>query len=163
MLNLSKIVNFVATGFWVGKVPWAPGTFGTLLAIPLVWALQKSGPFPYMVASLLITIGAIFLCEWQERVSGTHDSREVVIDEVAGFLITMTWLPPHWQAYVVGFALFRFLDAVKPFPISWLDRNVKGGFGVVLDDVAAGIVANIALQVLYLRTDWLGHQLIFPR
>ncbi len=77
-----------------------------------------------------------------------HDSQEVVIDEVVGYLVAFTWLPMNWTSVVTAFVLFRALDIVKPFPISWLDRKVKGGLGTVVDDLAAGLVANIILQAV---------------
>jgi phosphatidylglycerophosphatase A len=83
-----------------------------------------------------------------------------VIDEVIGFLITMTWLPMTWQAYLAGFLLFRVLDIFKPFPIGYLDEKVPGGLGVVADDVAAGMIANIILQVVLVKTAWLGMQIL---
>jgi phosphatidylglycerophosphatase A len=89
----------------------------------------------------------------------THDSKEIVIDEVVGFLITMTWLPLTWQSLVAGFVVFRFLDIVKPPPIRQLDRKVPGGFGVMVDDVAAGIIGSILLQFVYNHTNWLGVQI----
>jgi phosphatidylglycerophosphatase A len=87
-----------------------------------------------------------------------HDSQEIVIDEVLGFLITMVWLPLTWQALLIGFVLFRVLDIFKPFPISLLDRHVKGGVGVIVDDVAAGVIANVFLHWLLTQTNWLGMQ-----
>lgn len=79
----------------------------------------------------------------------THDAQEIVIDEVAGILITMTWLPAHWFYVVTGFVLFRLLDILKPYPISAADQKIKGGIGVMADDILAGIIANIILQIVY--------------
>ena len=81
---------------------------------------------------------------------------KVVIDEVAGFFVTLTWLPVTWQTFLAGFILFRLLDIWKPLFIGVMDRKIKGGAGTVLDDIAAGIVANLILQAVYYRTDWLG-------
>ena len=97
---------------------------------------------------------------YQTAKGGGHDRQEIVIDEVAGFLITMAMIPLTWQTWVAGFLLFRFFDAVKPWPISVLDKKVKGGLGVVVDDVAAGLAANLILQVLITKTDWLGVQIL---
>ena len=86
------------------------------------------------------------------------DPKEVVIDEVAGFLVAMTWLPLSWSSFLAAFLLFRLFDVWKPLFIGYLDKNVKGGLGIVADDLAAGIVTNIILQVVYQQTDWLGHK-----
>lgn len=101
-----------------------------------------------MVLTFLLVIGAIFVSDAYEKEQPTHDRPEIVIDEVVGFLITMTWLPFSIKYVALGFVLFRILDIIKPFPISYLNDKVKGGFGVVIDDVAAGLIANVILQFL---------------
>jgi phosphatidylglycerophosphatase A len=143
-----KLVSVLATWFGCGKAPWAPGTFGTLGAIPLVWFFSLRGPLPYMLATLVFTIGAIFVAHFHEAATGEHDASEVVIDEVAGLLVTMTWVPFSWIYVALGFLLFRFFDILKPFPISYVDRKVGGGVGAVGDDLLAGILSNIILQAL---------------
>ena len=80
-------------------------------------------------------------------------------DEVVGFLITMVWLPLTWQSLLLGFVLFRFFDIVKPPPIRQLDQHVKGGFGVMIDDIAAGLISSVILQIIYTQTSWLGVQI----
>jgi phosphatidylglycerophosphatase A len=120
---------------------------------------MQLGPLIYMVATLAISILAIFAAEKYERQSDRHDSKEIVIDEMAGMLVTMTWLPITWQAFAVGFLVFRFLDIVKPFPISFFDKKVPGGFGVVVDDLVAGIIGNILLQLVLHHTALLGVQI----
>mgnify|MGYP001609036609 CR=1 FL=1 len=87
------------------------------------------------------------------------DSKEIVIDEVVGFLITMAWVPLTWQSAVIGFCLFRFFDIVKPPPIRQLDKKIPGGFGVMIDDIAAGIISSILMQLIYNQTNWLGIQI----
>lgn len=143
-----KLISYLATFFGAGLSPKMPGTVGTLAAIPLWFLLGLTGPVSYLVCTFLIVILAIFVSDEYERDLDQHDRPEIVIDEVAGFLITMAWLPFEWKYLVVGFLLFRLLDIFKPFPISHLNNKVKGGFGVVIDDVAAGLIANIALQIL---------------
>ncbi len=157
---MQKLMILIATFFGVGRSPKAPGTFGTLAAILLVWPLQMCGAFVYMAFIIVAIPISMIASEVYGRVHGEHDSGAIVIDEVVGFLITMTWLPMTWQAYLGGFLLFRFFDILKPFPISYLDRNIKGGAGVVIDDVAAGLCANVILQVIFTKTVWLGSQLI---
>jgi phosphatidylglycerophosphatase A len=149
----------LSSAFGLGYLPLAPGTWGTLLGIPLVYVLHASGPFPYLLVTLLFTVFAVLISEGATRIYGEEDCQKIVIDEVAGFIVTMAWLPMTWQAMVAGFVLFRVLDAWKPGPIGYVDRKIKGGLGVVTDDIAAGIVANIVLQIIYVNTSWLGAQL----
>jgi len=151
-----KISEILATWFYLGKSPKAPGTVGTLGAIPLVFLLTSLDPLIHMLAAVLLVLLAIFVASAHEAKIGVHDSGEIVIDEVVGFVIAMIWLPSTWQAYVLAFLLFRALDILKPFPIGLLDKKVQGGMGVVVDDLAAGILTNIVLQVIYTKTTWLG-------
>lgn len=146
---METIVQVLATWFGLGKLPFSPGTFGTIGAIPLVLLLAPYGPFPYMIGVLVMVVSAIGISQMYEADSGTHDSSEIVIDEVAGYMVAMTWIPLHWQTLALGFVLFRVFDIVKPFPISWMDEKIKGGTGVVADDVAAGIVVNILMQLAW--------------
>lgn len=139
----------IATFFGIGRIPKAPGTWGTLFALPLVFVLMKLGVLIYMAATLAIILLGIVAAEHYEKQSNKHDSKEIVIDEVIGILVTMTLLPMTWQAFGAGFILFRFLDILKPFPISHFDRKVPGGFGVVADDVVAGMIANMVLHLLH--------------
>ncbi|MEQ1876368.1 MAG: phosphatidylglycerophosphatase A [Bdellovibrionia bacterium] len=154
---MNKLLDHLATGFQVGRLGYAPGTFGTLWGIPLAWILSRLGPFPYVLGSLAITLGSIFVAEWYEvQNPGAHDSSEVVIDEVAGFVTAMALIPFEWQTCVAAFVLFRLFDIVKPYPISYLDKNIKGGLGVVADDIAAGVATNICMQIIVFRTTFLG-------
>lgn len=147
MIN-SKWTSLLATFFGAGRSPKMPGTVGTLAAIPLWYLFFLTGELPYMVLTFLFVIFAIFVSDEYEKTQEKHDRPEIVIDEVAGFLITMTWLPFEPKYLIAGFVLFRILDIWKPQPIRTLNDKVKGGFGVVVDDVAAGIIANIVLQFL---------------
>jgi phosphatidylglycerophosphatase A len=155
-----KIVEALATGFYLGKAPFMPGTFGTLLGLPTVWLLSRISSTGYLAASFILLLLSVGIAELYEIQNGSHDPKEVVIDEVVGYVISMTLLPQTWQAYLAAFLIFRFFDILKPYPISYLDRNIRGGLGTVLDDVAAGLVTNIILQVVLVQTTWLGTRLM---
>ena len=149
-MRLKTVVECFAQWFGLGRLPFSPGTFGTLGAIPLVYALAGLGPLPYMIATFAFIFFAMWISHLYEKIHGEHDSSKIVIDEVAGFLVAMTLVPFTWANVAITFALFRFFDIVKPGPIRILDRRMTGGFGTVIDDVAAGLVVNILMQV------WLG-------
>lgn len=157
---VQKIAFQFATFLSIGRLPKMPGTWATLATIPIAFGLMHLGPFAYMGITFLILILGVAACEVVESTSGKHDQGHLVIDEVVGYLITMTWLPITWQSFVFGFVFFRVLDIAKPFPINFLDRRMKGGLGVMLDDVAAGLFANVVLQLIYSKTNWLGFQLV---
>lgn len=150
----------LATVFGIGRLPKGPGTWGTLATVPLAILLVRWGPFWHMLFVALLLPFAIAAAELYEREEGAHDAKEIVIDEVLGYLIAVIWLPFTWQSFLAAFVLFRFFDILKPFPISALDRKIKGGVGVVVDDVAAGVVVNVILHAVAARTMWLGVQTI---
>lgn len=154
-----RIILIFVTFFGLGRLPIASGTWGTLGAIPVVLLFAQAGPYGYMGLTLVLSFLAIVAADLYQKRVGGHDKSEIVIDEVAGYLVTMTWVPLTWQSIVIGFFLFRILDILKPYPIGKLDEKVKGGFGVVVDDLAAGVVGNIILQLVFTHTDWLGRQL----
>lgn len=130
-----------------GYFPVAPGTVGTLGAIPLWWALRGL-PLPlYLLTVAAFTALAIFAAEAAGRYWKVVDASPIVIDEVAGYLVTMAFAPASWSAAIAGFLLFRVCDVLKPWPASWFDRQ-KFGWGVVLDDVAAGVWAAVGLEAL---------------
>jgi phosphatidylglycerophosphatase A len=154
-----KITVLVATFFWTGKVGKAPGTMGTLATIPLWLILVRLPVVWYMTVVIALTLVGIFAAQAYEHLTNKHDAKEIVIDEVVGFLITLTWLPVTWQTVLGGFILFRFFDIIKPWPIKMLDQKVKGGVGVMIDDIAAGLISSIILQIIYTQTSWLGAQI----
>ncbi|OFZ31649.1 MAG: phosphatidylglycerophosphatase [Bdellovibrionales bacterium RIFCSPHIGHO2_01_FULL_40_29] len=156
---ITKILILIATFFNIGRVSKAPGTVATVATIPLWWLLAQTGPLIYMTSVILLVALGIAAAQVYEAQSTTHDSQEIVIDEVVGFLITMTWLPITWQSLVFGFVIFRFLDIVKPPPIRQLDQKVGGGLGVMIDDIAAGLIGSLILQTVYTQTSWLGVQI----
>ncbi len=157
---MNKVLLLIATFFNVGKFSKAPGTMGTLATIPLWWALAQLGPLPYMLITILLIPVGVMAATAYVTYSNTQDNQEIVIDEVVGYLITMVWLPITWQSALLGFVVFRILDITKPPPIRNLDRSLKGGFGVMADDIAAGIIGSIIMQLVYTQTNWLGSQII---
>lgn len=156
---LNSFLIQLATFFSIGKISKAPGTVATLATLPLWYALWHAGPLIYMVVTFLLVPVGVVAAQAYENVSQKHDSKEIVIDEVVGFLITMTWLPLTWQSAALGFIVFRFLDIVKPPPIRQIDKKVQGGFGVMADDIVAGIIGSIIMQLVYNQTNWLGTQI----
>jgi len=146
---MKHFILFLATGFGVGYSPVAPGTLGTLVAIPVYYFLSNIQPPLYEIT----LVGFLFLCVWvsgnAEIFIGRKDDQRIVIDEIIGFLITMLWVPQTIRFVIIGFLLFRFFDILKPFPIRRLEKGFKGGFGVVLDDVVAGVYANIILRLIF--------------
>jgi len=145
---MKRFVMFTATWGGTGFSPFASGTVGTLGAIPLYLALSRL-PLPlYLLSTVAFTFFACWVSGLAEQVFHEHDCGKIVIDEVAGFLVTMTALPPSWQTILAGFLMFRFFDIVKPQPARWFDRSLKNGYGVVLDDVAAGIYACAATHLV---------------
>ena len=144
----------------VGFEKPGPGTWGTVATMPLAVFLAWCGPLWHMSFTLLFLPISIVAAQVYEEKKGSHDAKEIVVDEAVGLLIAMVWLPFTWQSALAAFVLFRFFDILKPFPISYLDRHVKGGLGVVIDDVAAGVATNLILQVVVMKTYWLGVQSI---
>ena len=146
---MNQLACLVATAGGAGYSPLAPGTCGTLVAVPLAWSLAPVGLLGYLGVVIVITVVAIAAADRADRAWGTHDSGRIVIDEVAGYLATMALVPRDsaW-ALGIGFVVFRALDIIKPPPVRWLDENLPGGVGVVLDDVAAGVMGAAIMVAL---------------
>ena len=139
--------HLLSLGFGTGLSPKAPGTVGTLVGVALWWPLAHLPLVGYLLAVVAITLVGVWLCGRTGRVLGVHDHPAIVWDEVAGYLVAMAALPLGWEWALAGFIAFRFFDIVKPPPVGWIDRNLPGGWGVMLDDIAAGLMA---LGVLHL-------------
>jgi phosphatidylglycerophosphatase A len=139
---MSDPILFLAFGFGSGLAKKAPGTFGTLAAIPVYWLFAQTNLFVYSLLTIVVTIAGIWICDSAAKKLDEHDFGGIVWDEIAGYLITMWLVPFTWQAMVLGFILFRFFDILKPWPIRWIDRQVHGGLGIMLDDVLAGVFAG---------------------
>lgn len=142
------IAKWLALGLGSGLAPVAPGTFGTLAAIPLYLLMQSMDIVTYSGLTVLFFIVGVWACQVYSNSLGVHDHGSIVWDEVVGYLITMMYAPAGWQWVVIGFFLFRLFDIWKPWPIRLLDKHVKGGFGIMIDDVLAGIYGLVVILVL---------------
>lgn len=140
--------HLLAFGFGTGLAPFAPGTFGTLAALPLYWLIAGLPLEYYFGVVVLLFVAGIYVCDYSSRALGVHDHSGIVWDEIVGYLITMFAMPLDFWWMVAGFVLFRFFDILKPWPIGWLDRHLRGGMGIMVDDVAAGIFALLGLHLI---------------
>lgn len=140
--------QFFGLGFGTGLAPKAPGTFGTLAALPFIFITMHFPIWLQIVFAIVISVFGIWACGKTADDLQVHDHPAIVWDEVAGFYITMIGVALSWQALLVGFLLFRFFDIVKPGPIRILDKRMHGGVGIMADDVLAGIFSLICLQAL---------------
>ena len=142
------MLHWVAFGAGAGLVPRAPGTAGTAVAIPIYLAIGAAPPAVYVLGLAFVVGAGVWACGRTARDLGVHDHPGIVLDEIAGFLVTMTALPLEWPWVVAGFVVFRVFDIAKPWPISLADRKVGGGLGIMLDDVIAGGLACAALHAV---------------
>lgn len=146
--DLRNPLHLLAFGFGSGLAPRAPGTFGTLVGIPLYLLLQDLALPVYLGLVLAGFLAGIGICGRTSRDLGVHDHGGIVWDEIIGYLLTMTLAPAGWTWVLIGFLLFRFFDILKPWPIRWLDRRVPGGFGIMLDDLLAGVYAGLLMLLI---------------
>jgi phosphatidylglycerophosphatase A len=147
----------IATWFGAGLLPWAPGTWGSLAALPFAWVIA----WLFGAAGLLAAAAALFFIGWWAaarlgRATGIKDGRSIVVDEVVGQWLSLVAAPLAPGAYALAFVLFRLFDITKPWPARWADRALPGGFGVMADDVIAGLYAALALRVLLIGGLLLG-------
>ncbi len=155
---LNKIIKFFATGFYSGTIPKAPGTMGSLVALVIYCIIgvvfkEKSEK----IISLLFAFGtfpAIIICDQAEKMFSEKDPQRVVIDEFFGMWLTFIFLPFSFASAIIGFILFRIFDIIKPFPINSL-QSIKGGLGIMIDDLFAGAYARIILAVLFYFKDYI--------
>lgn len=145
---LRSPVHIISFGFGAGFSPIAPGTVGTLVAVPLYLLLVSFSPIIYLsFVAILFVIGC-----WTSKCTadalGVHDHPGIVIDEIVGYLITMALVPVTWYWAILGFLLFRVFDIWKPWPVSFVDQRLKGGLGIMLDDVIAGIFGLLSLHIV---------------
>ena len=154
---MKRLALFVATGGYVGYVPIAPGTFGSALGLVLLWALRTVGDMGLEIVVLVLVLGlGVWSGSVAERYAGRVDPGIVVIDEVAGMLITMLLIPVTALSVLAGFLVFRALDILKPWPARRLER-LPGGFGIMADDVMAAVYGNLVMHGLgAVAAGWFG-------
>ncbi len=150
---MRKLTLFLASNAGLGYAPFAPGTFGTLAGIPVFYLTGAWPWWLYMITMTALLFLSFWVADTAGQIYGVADDRRIVIDELMGYLVTVAFLPWSWNAALIGFFWFRLFDIIKPPPADWLDKNLKHGVGVVLDDFAAGIYAAIALRL----TLWIGN------
>ena len=148
MTFVNKVIVFAATGAWIGKIPIAPGTFGTLIGILFVLVFEIINPCYETLYVVTLIIFAIWIADHAEKILKQKDPGCIVIDEIAGYVVTMVGIPLSIPTMVAGFILFRFFDIIKPFPVKYFEKNFKGGPGIVLDDLIAGLLASFVLRIL---------------
>jgi len=152
-LKLRKVAlgspsGFLAFGFGSGLSPFAPGTMGTLVSIPFIFALKTLGEPAFWIALFLLFLLGVFICERVSHKLGVHDHGGIVWDEMLGYWLSAAFVPLQWHWLLAAFLLFRFFDIVKPWPIRQLDSKVSGGFGIMIDDVVAALFTIVVLAVL---------------
>ena len=143
-------VHFLAFGFGSGASPYAPGTIGTLVAVPIYLLMMHLSLWIYLILVVVMLIVGIWLCDVTSRDLGVHDHSGIVWDEFVGYLITMAAAPQGVAWIITGFILFRFFDILKPWPIRYIDKQVQGGWGIMLDDILAGVFSWLTLQAAFL-------------
>lgn len=144
---LRNPLHLLSLGFGSGLSPHAPGTMGTLVAVPLYLMLSRLELIAYLIAITSGFILGIYVCNYTSKALGVHDHSGIVWDEIIGYWIAMIAVPaPTWQWILTGFVLFRFFDIVKPWPVNLADKHLPGGFGIMIDDVLAGLYAFACIQ-----------------
>ena len=142
------LILALATWGGVGLLPFMPGTWGTLAALPLWYHLALTGPWGYGLGVAVLVIGGLWVAGPAQEILGRTDHPAIVVDEVAGLLITLAGVPLTWEYAALGLVIFRTLDILKPFPIRWFQEGGKGGLEVMADDVAAGVIGRVVLEVV---------------
>ena len=147
-----RAVIFLASGFFIGNVSFAPGTFGSLIGLPIAFLLSRINLLLSVTFILLFIFFAIKIASAAEKILNQKDPGKIVIDEIAGLMVALAGLPFNLKTALVGFIIFRALDIFKPFPIRTAESKLSGGSGVVLDDVLAGIYTNLILRLAFYLT-----------
>lgn len=145
---LHSPANFFAFGFGSGLAPYASGTFGTLPALVICALLGGLNPLAYIALIVVAFVAGVWCCNEATSYLGTHDHGAIVWDEIVGMMITMIAVPISLGTLLIGFFLFRLFDVWKPWPIRWMDENIDGGLGIMIDDVFAGLLACMGLHIV---------------
>lgn len=145
---LKRVAVFLATGAYVGYIPFAPGTFGSLLGVGIYFLVSALSPFYYFLIFAISFIISCWAVREAEKYFQVRDSQKIVIDEILGFLVVMFLIRPTALTLCIGFVIFRILDIVKPFPANWIEYKIKGSSAVIYDDLIVGIYTNIILQIV---------------
>lgn len=148
---MHRLILFFASAAYIGYIPFASGTWGSLVGFPLFWIFEPWRHIStglYLAWFMAAVLFAIWIAGRAEEILQDHDSHAIVIDEVVGYLAATLFLAPTWENTLVAFVIFRIFDVVKPYPAGAIDRSLPGGAGVVLDDVVSGFYANIATRAV---------------
>lgn len=152
-MNMQKICEFLATDFYLGKLPYkftrkyhGGGTLGTLVGLLVAGAMPASERF-FIFSVILLILISLFVSHNTSLLYKTEDDQRIIIDETAGYMLSVAFLPRELNYLIVAFIFFRIYDGLKPWPIKWLDKNLKGGLGIIVDDLVAGFFANITLRI----------------
>lgn len=145
---MNRFILFLSSNAGLGYAPVASGTFGTLAGIPVFYLLSGFPPLLYLLTWLALLFLSFWVAGAAGKIYGVVDDGRIVIDELVGYLVTVAFLPFTWSTALLGFLLFRLFDILKPPPASWFDQKLKNGYGVVLDDVVAGLYGAVALRLL---------------
>jgi phosphatidylglycerophosphatase A len=141
-----EVVMFLAQGAYSGRAPMAPGTAGTAVGVLMYLWMRRLSPEAYVLFCLLIVLIGMWIADRAEGLLGKKDHPSIVIDEVAGYLVSVAMLPGTWSFIIAAFVLFRVFDIMKPYPLKRL-QNLRGGAGVMADDIGAGVYTNVVLQI----------------
>jgi len=141
--------SMLACGLGTGAARYAPGTWGTLPGVVLYYFMLGLSLYEYLALTILLFVFGVWICGRTADALGVHDHSGIVWDEIVGYLVTMIMAPEGWIWWLLGFGLFRLFDIWKPWPIRVLDKKVSGGFGIMIDDVLAGVYAAICLHLIF--------------
>lgn len=148
---MHRLVILLASVGYIGYIPIASGTFGSLVGIPLFFAfdsLRHASPSIYLFTFVAAVLAACWIAGSAEKIFDEHDSHKIVLDEVVGYLAATLFLEPTWSNAIAAFFVFRVLDIIKPFPAGYIDAHFPGGYGVTLDDVVSGLYSNLVVRAL---------------
>jgi phosphatidylglycerophosphatase A len=146
---MNQLILAIATGCYVGRLPMAPGTWGSAAAF-VPWLFIRGFSLPiYLAVLAVVFIVGFFTAGSAEKIINQPDPGCIIIDEILGMLIALTLCPAHPAAWLIAFILFRIFDIFKPFPVSWFDRHIHGGIGIMMDDVVAGVYTFVCLQIIW--------------